>query len=91
MTTSDVDLLRDKLYKLYETIRPNAIAYVDAFDFSDRVLQSVLGRYDGNVYEEMYKWAKDSPLNETEVSLHSLYNFYKNAVYCKTIIHYSWV
>ncbi|PIC54253.1 hypothetical protein B9Z55_003577 [Caenorhabditis nigoni] len=27
----------------------------------------VLGRRDGNVYENLFKWAKSSPLNKTDV------------------------
>ncbi|XP_077862206.1 LOW QUALITY PROTEIN: peroxisomal acyl-coenzyme A oxidase 1-like [Saccoglossus kowalevskii] len=49
------------------TLRPNAVALVDAFDIRDEILCSILGRYDGNVYENMYKWAKKSPLNKDEV------------------------
>nr|XP_002741939.1 PREDICTED: peroxisomal acyl-coenzyme A oxidase 1-like [Saccoglossus kowalevskii] len=49
------------------TLRPNAVALVDAFDIRDEILCSILGRYDGNVYENMYKWAKKSPLNKNEV------------------------
>ena len=33
------------------------------------MLQSVLGRHDGNVYENLFKWAQNSPLNKTDVSL----------------------
>lgn len=50
-------------------IRPNAVALVDAWQFSDRQLRSVLGRYDGRVYENMLKWAKESPFNKKEVFL----------------------
>ncbi|XP_077990268.1 peroxisomal acyl-coenzyme A oxidase 1-like isoform X1 [Glandiceps talaboti] len=52
---------------LMAQIRPNAVALVDAFDFHDDILCSQLGRYDGNVYEALYEWAKKSPLNESEV------------------------
>ena len=50
------------------SFRPNAVGLVDAFDYSDHNLNSVLGRYDGNVYEHLMKWAESFPLNETEVS-----------------------
>jgi len=40
---------------------------VDAFDFTDRELNSVLGRKDGHVYENLLEWAKSSPLNKTKV------------------------
>lgn len=50
-------------------MRPNAVAIVDALDFSDRELHSVLGRRDGNVYSAMLEWAQNSPLNKQEVGL----------------------
>ncbi|KAJ9453660.1 putative peroxisomal acyl-coenzyme A oxidase 1.2 [Diplonema papillatum] len=46
-------------------LRPDAVALVDAFDIPDRVLNSVLGRSDGNVYEALYANARDSSLNKT--------------------------
>ena len=53
---------------LLARLRPNAVGLVDAFEFSDRCLQSCLGAYDGNVYERMYDAAKRAPLNKTEVT-----------------------
>jgi acyl-CoA oxidase len=53
--------------KLLESIRPDTIALVDAFDFTDTALASSIGRKDGNVYEAMFKAALTSPLNKTEV------------------------
>ncbi|XP_072318611.1 peroxisomal acyl-coenzyme A oxidase 1 isoform X1 [Eucyclogobius newberryi] len=56
-----------RIKELLCLLRPNAVALVDAFDFPDKKLKSVLGRYDGNVYENMLDWARRSPLNATEV------------------------
>ncbi|KAM9770017.1 peroxisomal acyl-coenzyme A oxidase 1 isoform 1-T1 [Menidia menidia] len=56
-----------RIKELLSQLRPNAVALVDAFDIHDKKLNSVLGRYDGNVYEEMFEWARRSPLNATEV------------------------
>ncbi|KAM7418968.1 hypothetical protein PAMA_016198 [Pampus argenteus] len=56
-----------RIKELLSQLRPNAVALVDAFDIHDRKLNSVLGRYDGNVYENMFEWARRSPLNSTEV------------------------
>lgn len=56
-----------RIKELLCELRPNAVALVDAFDFPDKKLHSVLGRYDGNVYENMFEWARRSPLNATEV------------------------
>ena len=54
-------------------IRPQAVPLVDAFEFTDHILDSCLGRYDGRVYEALYDWAKKSPLNQSEVTI--LFNF----------------
>ena len=51
------------------TNRPEAVCLVDAFDHSDYVLNSPLGRYDGNVYEDLFRWAQRSALNKEEVVL----------------------
>ncbi|XP_038133968.1 peroxisomal acyl-coenzyme A oxidase 1 isoform X2 [Cyprinodon tularosa] len=56
-----------RVKELLSQLRPNAVALVDAFDIHDKKLNSVLGRYDGNVYENMFEWARRSPLNATEV------------------------
>ncbi|XP_072239611.1 peroxisomal acyl-coenzyme A oxidase 1 isoform X2 [Leuresthes tenuis] len=56
-----------RIKELLSKLRPNAVALVDAFDIHDKKLNSVLGRYDGNVYEQMFEWARRSPLNATEV------------------------
>ena len=39
---------------------------MDAFDIPDRVLNSTIGRKDGNVYEALYEAAKKSTLNQIE-------------------------
>lgn len=48
-------------------VRPNAISLVDAFNYTDHYLGSVLGRYDGNVYPKLYEEAWKDPLNESVV------------------------
>jgi hypothetical protein len=67
LTDQQGDIILNKTLSLFAEIRPNAVALVDAFDYPDEILQSCLGRYDGNVYEALYKYAKSSPLNEKEV------------------------
>ncbi|KAJ8264118.1 hypothetical protein GJAV_G00145380 [Gymnothorax javanicus] len=63
-----------RVKELLSQLRPDAVALVDAFDYRDELLKSALGRYDGNVYEHMFDWAKKSPLNRTEV--HESYHKY---------------
>ncbi|KAL2233012.1 peroxisomal acyl-coenzyme A oxidase 1 [Sesamum indicum] len=60
-------LANDQLRALYSQVRPNAIALVDAFNYTDHFLGSILGRYDGNVYPKLYEAAWKDPLNETVV------------------------
>lgn len=47
-------------------VRPDAVALVDSFGFEDYVLNSALGRYDGDVYTALLKDASNSRLNKTE-------------------------
>ena len=44
-------------------VRPDAVALVDAFNHPDFLLNSALGRRDGNVYEALYEKAKACPTN----------------------------
>ncbi|XP_008068290.1 peroxisomal acyl-coenzyme A oxidase 1 isoform X1 [Carlito syrichta] len=67
ITESQITQVNQHIKELLTLIRPNAVALVDAFDFQDVTLGSVLGRYDGNVYENLFEWAKNSPLNKAEV------------------------
>eukprot|EP01119_Soliformovum_irregulare_P011146 TRINITY_DN2776_c0_g1_i1.p1 TRINITY_DN2776_c0_g1~~TRINITY_DN2776_c0_g1_i1.p1 ORF type:complete len:666 (-),score=227.53 TRINITY_DN2776_c0_g1_i1:202-2058(-) len=62
-----VAMVRSEARKCLQKIRPEAVALVDAWNFSDRTLNSALGRYDGKVYETMLEWAQKDPLNETQV------------------------
>ncbi|XP_053712401.1 peroxisomal acyl-coenzyme A oxidase 1-like isoform X2 [Synchiropus splendidus] len=67
LTVPQLHLISVRIKELLSQLRPNAVALTDAFDYHDRKLNSVLGRYDGNVYENMFEWARKSPLNATEV------------------------
>jgi acyl-CoA oxidase len=49
-----------------DALRPDCVALVDAFDFPDSVLNSTIGRKDGNVYEALYEAAKKSSLNKED-------------------------
>jgi len=44
--------------------RPDAVPLVDAFDFTDKNLNSALGSYDGQIYQRLYEWAQKSPTNK---------------------------
>lgn len=57
-------LARQKtILALLQNVRPNAVTLMDGWAFSDMVLNSSLGRYDGNVYENVFKRAAANPVN----------------------------
>ncbi|KAG6428428.1 hypothetical protein SASPL_112679 [Salvia splendens] len=67
ITPKQAALASDQLRALYSKVRPNAIALVDSFNYTDHFLGSILGCYDGNVYPKLYEAAKKDPLNDTVV------------------------
>nr|ALB76817.1 acyl-CoA oxidase 1 [Jatropha curcas] len=67
ITPKQASLANDQLRSLYSQLRRNAIALVDAFNYTDHYLGSVLGRYDGNVYPKPYEEAWKDPLNDSVV------------------------
>ncbi|KAI8128650.1 putative peroxisomal acyl-coenzyme A oxidase 1 [Lucilia cuprina] len=67
VSEDDLQSLQDRLELTLTKIRPNIVAFTDGFDFPDGVLNSVLGSYDGNVYERLFESAKMSPLNQKPV------------------------
>ncbi|KAG5056956.1 hypothetical protein AAZX31_05G060200 [Glycine max] len=67
ITPKQGSLANELLRSLYSQVRPNAIALVDAFNYTDHYLGSVLGRYDGDVYPKLYEEAWKDPLNDSVV------------------------
>jgi len=68
VTVRQIQLTRSSVMKLIKEIRPHAVKLVDAWDFSDFQLDSSLGRYDGNVYEDLFNRASEqNPLNNVVV------------------------
>ncbi|XP_057463458.1 peroxisomal acyl-coenzyme A oxidase 1-like [Actinidia eriantha] len=67
ITPKQASLANDQLRSLYSKVRPNAIALVDSFNYTDHFLGSILGCYDGNVYPKLYEAAWKDPLNESVV------------------------
>ncbi|XP_024394934.1 peroxisomal acyl-coenzyme A oxidase 1 [Physcomitrium patens] len=67
VTGNQIALAKEELKHMFDKIRPNAVALVDAFDHTDDYLGSALGRYDGDVYTHLYKGAFKESLNDTVV------------------------
>ncbi|KAK7555662.1 acyl-CoA oxidase [Phyllosticta citricarpa] len=69
VTVRQIQLCRTSaVMKLLKEIRPHAVRLVDSWDFPDWQLDSSLGRYDGKVYEDMFRRASElNPLNAITV------------------------
>lgn len=56
LTPLDMSTLEVEQSTLLAALRPDAVSLVDAFDIHDRILDSTLGCWDGNVY---HRWGED--------------------------------
>ncbi|KAL2632344.1 hypothetical protein R1flu_017030 [Riccia fluitans] len=68
LTSKQLSLAKDQLRSCFRKVRPNAVGLVDAFGHTDHYLGSILGRYDGDVYPNLYKAAWNNALNESTVT-----------------------
>lgn len=66
VTVRQITLTRTSaVMKLLDDIRPHAVRLVDAWHIPDWQLDSSLGRYDGEVYPDLFKRASEqNPLND---------------------------
>uniref|UniRef100_A0A803VIZ4 Acyl-coenzyme A oxidase n=1 Tax=Ficedula albicollis TaxID=59894 RepID=A0A803VIZ4_FICAL len=63
-SAAQMDMVTASYLDLLAVIRKDAVPLVDAFDFTDKSLNSALGSYDGHVYQRLYEWAQRSPTNQ---------------------------
>jgi acyl-CoA oxidase len=64
LTTSQLKEVQPRIQLLMQQIRPHAVRLVDAWSIPDYLLESSLGRYDGDVYNDLFKKAHlENPLN----------------------------
>ncbi|NWW88580.1 ACOX2 oxidase, partial [Rhynochetos jubatus] len=61
---AQMDMVSASYLDLLAVVRKDAVPLVDAFDFTDKSLNSALGSYDGQVYQRLYEWAQKSPTNK---------------------------
>ena len=73
MTPDHISLAHSLLYSLLGDIRRETVPLVDAFDVPDEILNSALGRYDGDVYRHLYEWAQRAPRNRKTVGTRSVH------------------
>jgi acyl-CoA oxidase len=64
LTTSQLRDVQPTIQQLMVEIRPHAVRLVDAWSIPDYLLESSLGRYDGDVYNDLFRKAHlENPLN----------------------------
>jgi acyl-CoA oxidase len=66
VTAPQVRELRAQKRFLVRALRPDAVSLVDAFGYEDYVLNSAIGRKDGDVYRALLDAARMAPLNATD-------------------------
>ncbi|KAF7168918.1 hypothetical protein CNMCM5623_001824 [Aspergillus felis] len=65
VTIRQITLTRtNAVTKLLDEIRPHAVCLVDAWKIPDWQLDSSLGRYDGDVYPDLFNRASQNPVND---------------------------
>jgi acyl-CoA oxidase len=66
VTVRQITLTQTKaVMGLLDDIRPHAVSLVDAWKFPDWQLDSSLGRFDGNVYPDLFRRAsEENPVND---------------------------
>ncbi|CAF0808334.1 unnamed protein product [Brachionus calyciflorus] len=70
LSVVDADQMKnfsERLYLLLKKVRQNAVVLVDSFNYLDSNLCSALGAHDGNVYEKLFDFARNSKFNQKEV------------------------
>ncbi|PVU97277.1 hypothetical protein BB559_002093 [Furculomyces boomerangus] len=72
--------LETEYMKAIKSVRGQAVPLVDALRIPDEKLNSSLGKYDGNVYEDYMKRALDEPLNRKGSGEEIRKRFYKNYI-----------
>ena len=57
-----------------------AVPLVDAFDFHDQILNSALGRYDGDVYRHLYELGFESTKKQNRSTVNKHQDNYNNYI-----------
>lgn len=64
LTSRSVTFLPEQIARTLKAIRANAVGLCDSWDFPDFLLNSSLGRYDGDVYQDLFDSTKGKGLNK---------------------------
>lgn len=63
---SDLSRLNEKYREAISQISANAVPLTDSFGFTDRELNSALGKHNGRAYEALWDAAQKNPINSGE-------------------------
>ena len=64
VTVDQLKQVTPRMQHLMAIVRPHAVRLVDSWSIPDYLLESSLGRYDGDVYNDLFRKAhKENPLN----------------------------
>ncbi|KAL7005898.1 hypothetical protein EMMF5_004634 [Cystobasidiomycetes sp. EMM_F5] len=63
LSPDQAEMLRSRVDELLTIIRPQAVPLVEAFKLPDYLLNSSLGRSDGDVYRALFDFAVREPIN----------------------------
>ncbi|GAA5865050.1 hypothetical protein JCM8547_007694 [Rhodosporidiobolus lusitaniae] len=69
LSPSQHELVRNRVHALLGEIRPQAVPLVDSFGIPDYLLNSALGRSDGDVYPALVRFGQYEPLNRTRFNV----------------------
>lgn len=64
-TAPQMNEIQSRVMKLCQALRPQAVNLVDSFGFSDYVINSPLGRYDGDIYRAYFDLVRQNNPQET--------------------------
>lgn len=63
---SDLSKLNEKYRETIANVSNNAVPLTDSFGFTDRELNSSLGKQDGRAYEALWEAVQKNPINGEE-------------------------
>jgi hypothetical protein len=63
MDVKHVQFVEEAVSQVCSSLRPDAVALVDAWDYTDKSLNSTIGGKDGAIYENQYLAACQAPTN----------------------------
>jgi acyl-CoA oxidase len=73
INAADLRVFNDAYHRLLKETAKHAVPLTDAFGFSDHLLASALGKYDGRAYEHLWEAVQKNPVN-SEAWTAEIYN-----------------